>query len=99
MMNFRLRKFIGGSAVKIRETKMVVSDGYLTALRDSEPKRALYAVGRLRYDAHVITNFRRRKFAGFCVIKVNETKSGYPFGYPLFVWRALRDSNPRPFGS
>ena len=72
----------------------------LTAFRDSEPKRAYYAVGCVRYDAHVMMNFCLQKFIGGSAIKIRETKEdGIRWIPSSFVWRALRDSNPRPFGS
>ena len=65
-------------------------------MRDSEPKRAYNAVGCVRYGAHVMMNFRMRKFAGFCVIRIRKTKwDGIQWIPSHFVWRALRDSEPK----
>ena len=101
MKNFCEQKFFGGSSYSENEKqKRMISVGCFTVLRDSEPKRACNAEGNVRHDAHVIANSRKRKFAGFCVMKIRETKEDdIRWISSSFVGRALRDSNPRPFGS
>ena len=67
-------------------------------MRDSEPKRAYYAEERLSHHAHVITNFRVRKFAGFCVIKRTENKAGrYPMDITLLCLACLEGLEPPTF--
>ena len=42
--------------------------------RDSEPKRACYAVGCVRHGAHAMKNFCGQKFFGGSAVKIRETK-------------------------
>ena len=66
--------------------------GSLVALRDSEPKRAYYADGYRRHSAHVLINFRLRKFIGGSSREDPGNKRGW---YPLDILIALRDSEPK----
>ena len=60
-------------------------------LEDSEPKRAYYAEKCVKYDAHVMMGFRKRKSIGGSSIKRTRNKTGW---YPLDTV-VLRDSEPK----
>ena len=71
---------------------------YLTAFRDSEPKRAYNTVKCFRHDAHVMINFRWRKFIGGSSCKDTRNKRGwYPLDTILFCLACLEGLEPPTF--